>query len=162
MIQNQVDDAVNEFLTVGRAAEMLGVSPWTLRNWDKAGKLKTARHPRNGYRIYRRDDLAAILEPAGLRISLRERLTPRFDFNQVGRSAHLVQFYENDSYLVASVSRFIGAALASGDGAIVIATPAHRQALHRKLRARGLDLAGLRESGQYVPLDAAETLAKFM
>ena len=29
----------NEYLTVAEAAEFLGVSPWTLRNWDKAGKL---------------------------------------------------------------------------------------------------------------------------
>jgi len=27
------------YLTVGRAAELLGVSPWTLRHWDRAGKL---------------------------------------------------------------------------------------------------------------------------
>ena len=37
-----------------RAAEMLGVSEQTLRRWDKAGKLKPARHPMNGYRLYSR------------------------------------------------------------------------------------------------------------
>lgn len=33
---------------------MLGVSEQTLRRWDKAGKLKPARHPMNGYRLYSR------------------------------------------------------------------------------------------------------------
>ena len=34
---------IQEYVTVTRAAEMLGVSASTLRNWDRAGKLKAAR-----------------------------------------------------------------------------------------------------------------------
>lgn len=49
------------FLTVGEAAEQLGVSRSTLRNWDKAGKLKPYRHPVNGYRLYLREDLDRLL-----------------------------------------------------------------------------------------------------
>jgi excisionase family DNA binding protein len=49
-----------EFLTVGEAAVRLGVTPATLRNWDKAGKLKAHRHPINRYRIYRIDDIEAL------------------------------------------------------------------------------------------------------
>jgi len=41
-------------LTVGEAAAFLGVSPSTLRNWDRAGRLKAGRHPINGYRLYER------------------------------------------------------------------------------------------------------------
>ena len=52
-----------DYLTVGKAAEFLGVSPWTLRNWDRAGKLKPMRHPKNGYRIYRHQELNAIFNP---------------------------------------------------------------------------------------------------
>ena len=52
------------YLTVGRAAELLGVSPWTLRHWDRAGKLTPRRHPVNGYRLYRRDELEALLRAA--------------------------------------------------------------------------------------------------
>lgn len=37
------------------SAELLGVSEQTLRRWDKAGKLRAARHPMNGYRLYTRD-----------------------------------------------------------------------------------------------------------
>jgi PAS domain S-box-containing protein len=151
-----------DYLTIGEAAEFLGVSPWTLRNWDRAGKLRTLRHPKNGYRIYRREDLAALLPPEGNSGRLSSRLSPHFDWSAVGESDHLVQFYERDNFLVGSVSRFLGSALAAGEGAILIATRTHRNAVQRQLRARGLDLSAARAHKQFVALDAAETLAKFL
>ncbi|OGT10814.1 MAG: hypothetical protein A2X77_00505 [Gammaproteobacteria bacterium GWE2_42_36] len=45
------------FITIKEAAAVLHVSKDTLRRWDKAGKLKTKRHPMNNYRIYYLDDL---------------------------------------------------------------------------------------------------------
>ena len=41
-----------EFITIKEAAAILSVSRDTLRRWDKAGKLKTKRHPMNNFRIY--------------------------------------------------------------------------------------------------------------
>lgn len=41
-----------EFVTVTKAAKLIGVSPLTLRRWDKAGKLTSRRHPINRYRLY--------------------------------------------------------------------------------------------------------------
>jgi len=55
------DQKFNDFLTIAEAADFLGVSTATLRNWDKAGKLKAHRHPMNAYRLYRREDLKEIL-----------------------------------------------------------------------------------------------------
>ena len=52
---------ISDFMTVAQAAEFLGVSPSTLRNWDKVGKVKAARHPVNGYRLYRRENLQQLL-----------------------------------------------------------------------------------------------------
>ena len=49
------------YLTVGEAATRLGVSPWTLRLWDRKGKLRSVRHPLNGYRLYRPEDLETLL-----------------------------------------------------------------------------------------------------
>jgi site-specific DNA-cytosine methylase len=46
-----------DWLHVRDAAALLGVSEKTLRNWDKAGKLRPIRHPINGYRIYSASDL---------------------------------------------------------------------------------------------------------
>ena len=56
MLQN-----LRNYVTVKGAAAFLGVSPKTLRNWDRAGKLKPVRHPLNQYRLYRREDLEAFL-----------------------------------------------------------------------------------------------------
>lgn len=53
--------SLDEYLTVKEAAEFLGVCPATLRNWDRSGKLKPKRHPMNRYRLYRRDELEAVL-----------------------------------------------------------------------------------------------------
>ena len=52
---------LSNYLTVRRAAKLLGVSVSTLRNWDRRGKLKPVRHPLNGYRLYRLDDLENLL-----------------------------------------------------------------------------------------------------
>jgi MerR family transcriptional regulator, copper efflux regulator len=51
-----------DYLTVKEAARLLGVSRDTLRNWDRADKLKPVRHPMNRYRLYRREDLGSLLQ----------------------------------------------------------------------------------------------------
>lgn len=50
-----------EFLTTKEAAKLLCMSPATLRNWDKAGKLKPVRNPYNNYRRYRITDIKNVL-----------------------------------------------------------------------------------------------------
>src|SRR6266516_4234641 len=75
---------------------------------------------------------------------------------------HVVQFYPDDNFLVEIVSRYIGAALAAGDAAAVIATKPHRAAIDELLKARGLDLAKVVNQGRYFALDANETLSRFM
>jgi PAS domain S-box-containing protein len=77
-------------------------------------------------------------------------------------SDHVVQFYVDDGPFLDSLSRSIGTALGAGDSAVVIATTDHRDGLARRLKARGLDIARVIETGRYIPLDAAETLSKFM
>ncbi len=44
------------------AANILGVSKITLRNWDKSGKLKAHRHPFNNYRVYKLEDIDKVIE----------------------------------------------------------------------------------------------------
>jgi excisionase family DNA binding protein len=60
-----------DYLTVGEAAKILGVSRSTLRNWDKAGKLNPCRHPVNGYRLYDRNELTDLLKQVEVK-TLRE------------------------------------------------------------------------------------------
>jgi len=51
----------NRMLRVKEAAELLGVSPNTVRAWGAAGKIPEYRHPANGYRLYRREELENVL-----------------------------------------------------------------------------------------------------
>ena len=55
-------DKLKDFLRISEAAEYLGVSPNTLRNWENAGKIAAHRHPVNGYRLFRREELDAVLQ----------------------------------------------------------------------------------------------------
>ncbi len=75
-------------------------------------------------------------------------------------ASHLVQFYEDDAFLVDSVSRVIGDSLEDGEGAVVIATGPHREAIEERLNTRGFQLPTLIVQGRYLSLDAGETLAK--
>jgi excisionase family DNA binding protein len=50
------------YLTVKQVAKLLGVTPLTVRNWDKSGKLKAIRHPINNYRLYRLEDIENFLK----------------------------------------------------------------------------------------------------
>lgn len=52
---------LNDFLTVGQAAEHLGVSKDTLRRWDRSGKLVARRHPFTEFRLYLKSDLDSVL-----------------------------------------------------------------------------------------------------
>lgn len=75
---------------------------------------------------------------------------------------HAVQIYPELGELAASVGRYLDAGLRVGDPAIVIATPAHRQAFSEELGRRGLQVDELQEQGLLVCFDADETLAAFM
>jgi signal transduction histidine kinase len=75
---------------------------------------------------------------------------------------HSVQFYEEDSFLLDSLTKVIGTTLVAGDVAVVIATPEHREGLAKRLKARGLDLEVIARLGRYRAFDAAETLSGFM
>ena len=54
-------DKLKDFLRISEAAEYLGVSPNTLRNWENAGKIAAHRHPVNGYRLFKQAELDALL-----------------------------------------------------------------------------------------------------
>ena len=55
-------DRHRSMLRIGEAADDLGVSAKTLRNWDESGKLHPIRHPVTGYRYYRQESLDAFLD----------------------------------------------------------------------------------------------------
>lgn len=52
----------DDFLLVKEAAEALGVSANTIRSWASTGKLQEYRHPVNNYRLFKKDEIEALLE----------------------------------------------------------------------------------------------------
>ncbi len=50
-----------KYLTIKEVAKILGVTPLTLRNWDKAGKLRAYRNPINNYRVYKPEEIELFL-----------------------------------------------------------------------------------------------------
>ena len=75
---------------------------------------------------------------------------------------HEAVFYSDDRQLLDQLARFVGAALNAGNGAVVIATGAHREGLLRSLQASGLDIAAALEQGSYIAVDADELLSACM
>ena len=53
---------LSDYLRISEAAAYLGASPNTLRNWVNGGKIAAVRHPVNGYRLFKREDLDALLK----------------------------------------------------------------------------------------------------
>jgi len=51
-----------DLMTIKQAAEFLGVAPNTLRNWEKSNSIQVQRHPISRYRLYKKEDLEAILK----------------------------------------------------------------------------------------------------
>lgn len=56
----------NDYLTVKDAALRLGVTALTIRNWDARGKLVSYRHPINNYRMFKKEDVEAIISSVKL------------------------------------------------------------------------------------------------
>lgn len=52
---------MKKYLTIKEVAKILGVTPLTLRNWDKKGKLKAYRNPINNYRLYKAEEIELFL-----------------------------------------------------------------------------------------------------
>lgn len=51
----------SDYLLIKEAAEFVGVSTETLRNWERRGCVKVYRHPTKNYRLYRKSDLMEYL-----------------------------------------------------------------------------------------------------
>lgn len=57
---------MNKYYSIRAFAKILGVTPQTLRNWDKSGKLKPHHTASNGYRYYSHEQLNNITHAQGL------------------------------------------------------------------------------------------------
>ena len=50
-----------KYLSVNEVARLLGITPLTVRNWDKKGALTAYRNPINNYRMYKVEDVEVII-----------------------------------------------------------------------------------------------------
>ena len=99
--------------------------------------------------------------PAPMPLTARRAQRRAMRNNKAPRE-HVVQFYEDDAVLLASVSEFIRASLQSGGMGIIVATSTHIAALERIWKSQRLDLRAFRAAGRYIALDAASALDGFL
>jgi hypothetical protein len=74
----------------------------------------------------------------------------------------VVQLYQDQDFLNRAVCRFAAAALANGEGLILVPTVRHWDAFRPRLIAEGVDVEGAQKRGQLTIVDADETLPRFM
>jgi hypothetical protein len=159
---NQDSSNFADCLTIGEAADFLGVSAATLRNWDRSGKLKPRRHPQNGYRIYLHEDLTSVLKSADLPLLNEGSIAPQIDWSKMGETEHFVQYYESDEFLLESVAGFAANALCGDDCCLLIMTLDHRCALERRLAAEGIDVPAAKGAGRLVVRNVADNLSEII
>ena len=75
---------------------------------------------------------------------------------------HIVQVYQDETFLVATVTHFIMAGLRNGEAIIVIATRSHREAVISALEAQGIYTTSAKNQGQIRFFDAELVLSTFM
>lgn len=54
---------MKNYYSLSEVAEILGKSKETLRRWDRNGKLTALREPVSEYRVYKKEDINALLKP---------------------------------------------------------------------------------------------------
>jgi len=77
-------------------------------------------------------------------------------------SDHIVQLYQDQDFLNRAVCRFAGAALANGEGVILVPTLTHWNGIRPRLEAEGVNVEAARARGQLTVIDADECLPRFM
>ena len=75
---------------------------------------------------------------------------------------HIVQLYQDEDFLNRAVCRFAGAALANGEGIILVPTLTHWNAIRPRLEAESVDVEAARQRGQLTVVDADHFLPRFM
>ena len=75
---------------------------------------------------------------------------------------HIVQLYQDEQFLNRAVCRFAAAAMAHGEGVILVPTAAHWDAFCPRLEAEGVDIKAATSQGQLTVVDSDELLPRFM
>ena len=84
------------------------------------------------------------------------------DWREAAPCDHFVQFYRTDEYLIECLASYVADGIWSGESVVVIVTEAHREALKRRLRLKGVSISSGDSRRRLAALDAEELLAKFV
>ena len=104
------------------------------------------------------DNIREMIQPATDPLAQPSRL----EWENIDGSEHFVQFYETDLFMLDSLSTFVSTGLAQGDVCVAVATSEHLKGVEARLRELGIDVDAAKAGGEYVCLDALETLPKLM
>ncbi len=83
-------------------------------------------------------------------------------WGEIAPCDHVVQIYEDDAVFLDALAGFVGGGINSGECVIVIATANHLKSLKNRLADYGIKVETLIQDDRYIPLEAEETLSKFM
>jgi hypothetical protein len=82
--------------------------------------------------------------------------------HEIGTGDHVVQFYRDDQELAGLAGGYLVEAIRDVGVTVVIATGEHRLAFERRMTDAGVDVTAAAARGDYVALDAEQTLAQLV
>src|SRR5260370_24292813 len=112
--------------------------------------------------LMNQNDFEPSFAPASFASSFADSFASPAAWTDVTPHSHLVQFYEDDSFLIESLTRWFADGLSAGDSCIYVGTEAHRVSLQKHLSARGVDLDKLSKEGRFICRDASQVLSTLM
>jgi hypothetical protein len=83
-------------------------------------------------------------------------------WGEIAPCEHVVQIYENDQAFLDLLSGYVTGGFNTGECVIVIATGPHLKGLEERLDDLGYNTSKFIFKNQFIPLDAEQTLSKFM
>ena len=82
--------------------------------------------------------------------------------HEVAAHGHVAHFYRHHADLAERAGDYLAAGVADGGVALTMATPEHRLAVEERMAGAGVDVSAARASGDYLALDAEETLNRLV
>jgi hypothetical protein len=83
-------------------------------------------------------------------------------WGEIAPTDHVVQIYDNEEVFIDTLAGYVGGGISTSDSVILIATQKHLASIERRLESFGIHVFHLIADNRYIPLDAEETLSKFM
>ena len=83
-------------------------------------------------------------------------------WNDIARSDHVLQLYENDGVFLDTLTGFIHATIEADQNAVAIATDGHLNALEARLETYGTNIERMISENRFIPVNVDEIITEFM